>query len=185
MLRNTESSYGFVSKFFHWTIFTLIVFMFGLGWYMTGLELSPRKLDIYFFHKSLGILILTLVFLRLLWRVINISPLLPETTPIYQKLAAHGAHWLLYLLMLAIPVSGWLMSSAKGFPVKVFGTFTLPDLIKPDNELGNKLAGLHEILGIVFLVILGLHIGAALYHHFILKDDILTRMLPWKKRTKK
>jgi cytochrome b561 len=116
--------------------------------------------------------------LRLLWRLTHRPPALPASMPKLMQFAAHAGHLLLYVLMIAIPLSGWLMSSAKGFQTVYFGVLPIPDLLDKNKEIGDLLALVHKSLNLLFVAVLAGHIGAALKHHFIDKDDILTRMLP-------
>lgn len=162
----------------HWLIFLAIAGTFALGVYMHELPLSPNKLKLYSWHKWAGISIFLLVLIRLAWRLTHPAPALPETMPALLKKAAHGAHWLLYALMIAIPVSGWLMSSAKGFQTVWFGLVPLPDLLPKDKALGDALTEVHEALNFTLLGMVILHAAAALKHHFIDRDTVLTRMLP-------
>jgi cytochrome b561 len=118
------------------------------------------------------------VWLRLFWRVTHRPPALPANMPKTMQLAAHAGHLLLYVLMIAIPLSGWLMSSAKGFQTVWFGVMPIPDLIGKHKETGDLLQTLHMGLNLLFAAVIAGHIGAALKHHFIDKDDILKRMLP-------
>jgi cytochrome b561 len=180
MLKNTPHSYGSVAKCFHWTIFALIVALLTVGFLMTDMSNSPDKFKIYGLHKSIGIMVLTLALLRLGWKLINSSPLLPNTLTPLEKLAAKAGHALLYVLILAMPLSGWLMSSAGGFPVSVFGLFTLPDLIAPDKEWSKFFRETHEWLAYAIIIMVSLHALAALLHHYYYKDNVLTRMLPGK-----
>ncbi len=163
----------------HWLIALLLLVLFCVGLYMHDLPLSPQKLKIYSWHKWAGVTIFLLVLLRLGWRLSHRPPALPEAMPGWQKIAAHGLHHLLYLLMLAIPLSGWLMSSAKGFQTVWFGVLPLPDLLGKDKELGDALQVLHMSLNFGFAALVVAHAGAAIKHHLIDKDDILTRMLPF------
>ncbi|WP_412481205.1 cytochrome b [Azonexus sp. IMCC34839] len=159
----------------------MAILLFGLlalGFYMHDLPLSPEKLQLYSWHKWAGVTAFLLVLVRLAWRVTHRPPALPDSMPKTMQLAAHAGHLGLYLLMLAIPLSGWLMSSAKGFQTVWFGVLPIPDLLDKNKELGDLLQQLHMLLNLAFIAILAGHIGAALKHHFIDKDDILTRMLP-------
>ncbi len=156
----------------------LIFGLLALGFYMHDLPLSPEKLQYYSWHKWAGVTVFFLAWLRLAWRVGHSPPALPAAMPRLLQLAAHGAHGLLYVLMLAIPLSGWLMSSAKGFQTVWFGVLPLPDLVSKDKELGVLLAQVHFSLNLLLVVLLAGHIGAALKHHLVDKDDILRRMLP-------
>lgn len=162
----------------HWLMAVLILGMFGVGLYMTGLPLSPTKLQIYSWHKWAGVTAFLLVLLRIVWRATHRPPALPAAMPRWQQLAAHGGHALLYLLMVAIPLTGWLMSSAKGFQTVYFGVLPIPDLLAKDKELGDLLRDVHATLNFLMIAIVAGHVGAALKHHFIDRDDILTRMAP-------
>jgi len=160
----------------HWLIVLMLIGAFALGWYMTDLKISPAKLQYYAWHKWLGITILGLVVLRLLWRVTHKPPPLPLATPRWQVLAAGAGHWTLYLLLLAIPLSGWAHSSAAGFPVVYFGWLQLPDWLPKDKALAHQMEELHEMLTTALLVVVAAHVLAALKHHFIDRDGLLHRM---------
>lgn len=162
----------------HWAIALLIAAVLPLGLYMSDLPLSPDKLRLYNYHKWIGITVLTLAVLRLGWRISHQPPALPTSMGNWEKIAAHSMHYLLYVLIFAVPLSGWLMSSAKGFQTVWFGVLPLPDLIGKDKELGKILTEIHEVLNFTMLGLIVAHAGAALKHHFITRDDILTRMLP-------
>jgi cytochrome b561 len=170
--------YTKTAKSLHWLMAILLFGLLALGFYMSDLPLSPEKLKYYSWHKWAGVTAFLLVLVRLGWRVTHIPPALPTTMPKLMQFAAHAGHLALYGLMLAIPLSGWLMSSAKGFQTVWFGVLPIPDLLAKNKELGDLLKEVHESLNILFIITLAGHIGAALKHHFIDKDDILTRMLP-------
>ena len=174
-----KNSYTKTAKGLHWLMAILLFGLLALGFYMHDLPLSPEKLKLYSWHKWAGVTAFLLVLVRLGWRVTHIPPALPESMPKLMQLAAHAGHLALYGLMLAIPLSGWLMSSAKGFQTVWFGVLPIPDLLDKNKELGDLLKTVHQSLNILFIVTLAGHIGAALKHHFIDKDDILTRMLPY------
>src|SRR3546814_127874 len=130
-------------------------------------------------HKWAGVSLLVLIVVRLAWRMSHKAPEFPLAMKPMARLAAHAAHWLLYALMLAIPLSGWLMSSAQGFQVVWFGVMPLPDLVSKNVTLGAVLKDVHMVLNYtLFVVVIG-HVGAALQHHFIKKDTVMTRMLPF------
>jgi cytochrome b561 len=170
--------YTSTAKVLHWLMAILLFGLLALGFYMSDLPLSPDKLKFYSWHKWAGVSAFLLVAFRLLWRVGHRPPALPDSMPKFMQFAAHAGHLALYGLMIAIPLSGWLMSSAKGFQTVYFGILPIPDLLDKNKELGNLLATVHESLNFLFVAVLLGHIGAALKHHFIDKDDILTRMLP-------
>jgi len=163
----------------HWAIALLIFIAFPLGLYMHDLHLSPLKLKLYSWHKWIGITVFLLVVLRVLWRTTHRPPALPDIAQ-WQRIASHITHMLLYALMIAVPLSGWLMSSAKGFQTVWFGVLPIPDLIDKDRELGKQLATVHALLNYTMLVLVATHIAAALKHHFIDRDSVLRRMLPFQ-----
>ncbi len=162
----------------HWLIGLAILVSLGVGLYMVDLSLSPTKLRLYSWHKWAGVTIFALVLIRCLWRITHAAPPLPDAMPPWQRIAAEGTHYVLYALMIAIPLTGWLMSSAKGFQTVYFAVLPIPDLLNKNAELGETLNLLHRYLNYLMIAIVGAHIGAALKHHFIDKDDILRRMLP-------
>lgn len=168
----------------HWLIALLIVISFGVGLYMVDLKLSPTKLKIYSYHKWVGVSIFALVVIRLLWRATHRTPALPNDMPDWQRRFAEAMHWFLYLLILVIPISGWLMSSAKGFQTVVFGVLPIPDLIGKDKELGDTLAQVHAVLNYLMAGLVVIHAAAAIKHHFVDRDDVLARMLPFLNRTR-
>ncbi len=171
-------SYTSVAKLLHWIMALMIFGLIGLGLYMEGLPFSPDKLKYYSWHKWAGVTVFVLVLARLAWRARHRPPALPTTMSPLMRAAAHGGHAALYLLMVAIPLTGWLMSSAKGVPTVWFGVLPIPDLLDKNEDLGDLLQATHKYLNWVFIATLLAHIGAAFKHHLVDKDDILTRMLP-------
>lgn len=171
---NTRSQFGIVSKILHWFMAFLIIGMLIIGFYMSSLPLGTIKLELYGWHKEFGILVLFLVLVRLLWRIKNVDPELN----IYwlERLAARSMHWALYILMFAMPLTGWLLTSAAGLAPSFFGLFSLPLLISPDRDKMMVLWIVHEWLAYGLIAALCIHTAAALKHHFIDKDDILRRM---------
>lgn len=185
MLRNTATGYGLVSIAFHWVMVLLILSLFGLGLYMTGLPQTDQEtFALYQLHKSLGFTVLALVAVRLLWRLANPSPRLPSGMPVWERAGAHASHFVLYLLMFAIPLSGWLMVSASpwGIPTVLYGVLHVPHLPVPA-VLGDKAAAeatlksVHEILAWGVIALAAFHAAAAIKHHLISRDDTLRRMV--------
>ena len=180
MDENPESTYTGTAKILHWLMALLLFAMLGLGFYMSDLPLSPQKLQLYSWHKWAGVSAFLLLVIRLAWRLTHQPPALPIQTPKIQQWAAHLGHGALYVLMLVIPLSGWLMSSAKGFQTVWFGVLAIPDLLEKNKELGAVLAEVHELLNIILILVLLIHIAAAIKHHVLDKDNTLRRMLPSK-----
>lgn len=178
-LRNTQDEYGAVAKGFHWAVALLVIGVICAGLYMVNLDLSPAKLQIYALHKSVGITILVLVALRLVWRFSNAHPAALPTHRPWEKILARIVHALLYLSLFLMPLSGWVMSSAKGFSVSVFDLFTLPDLVRPDEALAKQAVLVHKTVAYTLIVMIGLHLAGALKHHVIDRDKTLRRMLPF------
>jgi cytochrome b561 len=168
----------------HWLVTFLILAAFPLGLTMGDLALSPFKLKLISYHKWLGVTLFLLAAARLAWRATHTPPPLPAAMPTWQQYAAHGLHHLLYVLLFAIPLSGWLMSSAKGFQTVYLGVLPLPDLIGKDKALGDVLKEIHRLLNYGMLALVIAHVGAALKHHFIDRDGILARMLPFLDKEK-
>jgi cytochrome b561 len=166
----------------HWLIALGIAGTFSLGLYMHELPLSPEKLRLYSWHKWVGVTLFMLVCLRLAWRLLNPPPELPDSMPGWLRLAAHGGHYLLYFLMFAVPLSGWLMSSAKGFQTVWFGVLPLPDLVAKDKALGEQLELAHKALNFFMAFVVVGHVVATFKHHYLDRDDVLTRMLPKRQR---
>lgn len=176
--RNTLQSYGITAKSFHWLMALLVIGMLCVGFYMDGMEMGPDKIQLFGLHKSTGALILGLATLRLLWRWMNPVPALPAGIPFWQRAGAHLSHYGLYALLFAMPLIGWAMSSAAGFPVSVYGWFTLPNIVPVDPDMVKLCKRLHYYGAVAFIALISLHVLAALFHHFIRKDDVLRRMLP-------
>ena len=175
--RNSNVHYGNISRTLHWLMVVLILFMLCLGW---SLDLIPKewKPVAMSVHKSLGISTFLLVIFRLVWRWNNAQPQLPQSLPSWQKIISVGIHYLLYMLLLAMPLSGWAMSSAFSKPLMFLGILQLPDLVPVDRELGKSFKELHDTLGYLLAATITLHAAAAFYHHFIRKDGALLRMWP-------
>lgn len=170
--------YSTSSIVLHWLIAILIVAAFAMGWYMTDLRISPTKLKLYSWHKWLGVTIFGLVAFRLLFRFLKGVPSYPDTMQTWEKQVANVMHAALYGLMVAVPLSGYLYTYAAGFPVVYLGLVELPPLMSPNPEWKEFLKESHELLTTAMLVLVGLHLAAALKHHFINKDGVLQRMLP-------
>lgn len=171
----TARRYTTTAIVLHWLMALLIFAVLPLGLYMHDLKLSPTKLQLYSYHKWIGVTLLLLAVLRVLWRITHKPPAI--LMPRWQHLASSAVHFLLYGLFIAIPMSGWLMSSAKGVQTVWFGVLPLPDLIDKDKALGHLLGAVHESLSYTLLALVALHIAAALKHQLIDRDNLISRML--------
>ncbi len=176
MRSNAYSPFAIV---LHWLTAALIVGAAGLGLYMVELEFSPTKLKTYSWHKWVGVTIFLLTALRLAWRMVRPAPSPVPGMPRWQQRVAAGVHAALYVLLFAIPLSGWLMSSALGVPVVYLGIVRLPDLVSKSEPLAEVLKLLHWTLNCLLLAGVAVHASAALKHHFIDRDAVLRRMLPF------
>jgi cytochrome b561/polyisoprenoid-binding protein YceI len=179
-LRNTEQEYGTAAKGFHWLIAVLIITILAIGLIMVDMDRGPGKFALFRWHKSLGITVLGLAALRICWRLGSLQPLSLAAHAVWEKTLAGITHFLLYFCMVAMPLSGWLMSSAKGTKVSAWG-FALPDLIGQNRPLGQLLTTFHVYTAYGLIGLIGLHAAGALKHHVIDRDETLRRMLPFGK----
>jgi cytochrome b561 len=174
--------YGPVAIVFHWVLAAAILAALGVGLYMTDLPLSPQRLKLYNWHKWAGMAILVLSALRLLWRLGHRPPALPpaieRTMPAWQRAAHHATHHSLYLLFFAVPLAGWAYSSSAGFPIVWFGILPLPDFVPVDRPLSEVLKLVHRWLAYALAAGVFMHVGAAIWHHFVVRDGLLGRMWP-------
>lgn len=177
-IKNSKNRYGAMAILFHWTMAFLIIFLLAEGLYMVRLSVSLQKLKLFGWHKEYGILVLMMVCVRIGWRFCNVVPALPDEIPVWQKIAARTAHWAFYVFMFAMPLTGWLITSAAGLPVSFFGWVTFPDLIAPNTNLRIFFTEIHQWLAYGLIATICIHTGAALKHHFINKDNVLIGMLP-------
>jgi cytochrome b561 len=179
VIRNTRNSWGGPAKFLHWIVALLVLAQLALGWAAVSWRLSPLKLDLFVWHKSTGLLIFGLMVVRAAWRLANPPPALPDAIPAWEKRAAHVGHFLLYAILIAMPISGWIVNSAANIPFRIFWRVPLPDIVAPDKALADLAARVHLILFLGLSALLSLHIAAALRHHLVRRNAILTRMLPF------
>jgi cytochrome b561 len=181
-LSGRDASYTSTAIALHWLIALLIVCGFSLGWVMTDIPgFTPTKLKYFSWHKWIGVTVFALVIVRILWRATHAAPPLPSHMPTWQRGLAHLTHVLLYLLMVAIPVSGYLYSSAANVPVVYLGLVPLPRLIAPDAHLKEVLKSVHITLNYTLLALFVLHVLAALKHQLLDRDGLLSRMIPFLK----
>ncbi len=166
----------------HWVLGLALVALFCFGLYMTGLKFSPLRLKLYNWHKWAGIAVLALSTLRLLWRATHKPPVLPvtvtRTMPRWQRTAHHATHHALYLLFFAVPLIGWAYSSAAGFPIVFLGLWPLPDFVPVSPDLAEAIKPWHAFSAYTLAALVLVHVAAALKHHWIDRDGLLSRMLP-------
>jgi cytochrome b561 len=175
-----QAKYTPVAVGLHWVMAALILATWSIAIVVGDMPLSPARIAGFSWHKWIGTTVFFLVIVRLIWRATHPAPKLDIAVPAWQKKAMELTHLALYILMIAIPVIGWVMSSAKGYTVNYFGLFDLPDLVDQNKNLGHQLKEVHEWLANVLMVLVGLHILAAVKHHFIDKDGLLYRMSFWQ-----
>ncbi len=192
--RNTAERWGNIARILHWTIAVLIIGVFTAGLIMEDMANGPDKYWTFMMHKSFGLLVILLVICRLVWRLTNRKPRNLASIPWHMNVAAEITHWALYALMLAIPFSGWLVHSYANFPLNWFGIqglavprlASLPASMGSDevHELVENTGELHGALAWLLMIVVAVHVAAALYHHFIRKDAVLARMTPFIREPK-
>ncbi|WP_353860732.1 cytochrome b [Azospirillum formosense] len=180
--RPVKTRYDGMMLFLHWSVALLILVAFAIAQGRGLVPRGPERTALMDVHRSLGVLVLALVALRMVWRAVSPPPPMPADTAPLLLLAAKAGHFALYALMIAVPLAGVAMTQAHGHPVAFFGLFALPTLVAENHGFGDTLEKLHELLGTAIIVLAGLHAGAALIHHYVLKDGTLSRMLPWGNR---
>lgn len=171
------AEYGSVSKTLHWLIALLAFSQLAMGKFF---EVEPDESgSLFTWHASFGLMVLALMLVRLVWRLTHAVPELPPTTPVWQQRVARSIHWAFYAVLISLPLSGWMLTSAEGEAVTFLGWVPVPALPVPGGEASEDLIEeVHELLGNVLLVLAGIHVLAGLKHHFIDRDDVLRRMLP-------
>lgn len=181
MLKNTQQNYGAVTKLLHWVTALLIIGLLAVGLYMDSMPASLEKLKLYNLHKSFGITVLMLFFVRLGWRIYTPAPDTLPSVKKHEARLAHTIHYFLYFAMLAMPFSGWLMSSAAGRVVEPFGLFALPHLTGESEALVKATKTFHFYFAWMIITAVSLHVLGAMKHFVIDKDKTLQRMLPFGK----
>jgi cytochrome b561 len=175
----TGPVYTQVARALHWITALAVLGMLGLGLWMTGLPLGFTKLYAYNWHKWIGLSVLVLTLGRLLWRWRHPPPPLPDSVVRWEAMLAPIAHWALLVLLLAMPISGWLENSAAGVSVVWFGYVPLPDLVPRDQGLSEALKTAHYIFSRLLIGVLVLHVGAVVHHDVLRRDGIFRRMWPF------
>ena len=180
MWKNSSDSYGNISKVLHWAMAIIIIGLMVVGLYMTGLDREdPSRRDLYHLHKAFGLMVIFLAIIRIGWIFISHPPQLPAGLKVWETKLAKSAKHLLYLLILVVPASGYVMSTLLGYPVDVFGLFEFPMLLDKNKDMGELFRSVHWIIAYIMIAILALHIAGALKHRLIDggEKDVLKRML--------
>jgi cytochrome b561 len=175
MLKNTTSSYGYITKLFHWLMALMFIAMFTVAYIMINISKSDFRYSLYDFHKATGLLLFGLVALRLSWRAINVQPTLATSVPRWQHQAARWNIAALYLLMFAMPITGFLTSTLGGHDISFYTIFTIAPLAQ-NKSLSEFFSQAHEILFYLLIIAFTFHVIGSFYHHYFLKDDVLKRM---------
>ncbi len=184
MLKSDAQRWGVVAKFFHWTTVVLILIQGTVGLIMVDLPKRPNVIPVYDFHKSLGMTIFALALLRLIWRAFDSRPRDPQTMPHWQGRVARAGHALLYVLIFAVPLSGYWFDSVSALrPLYFFGLFQVPHWFAANPDMKDIAAGTHEVLFWLLIAVAAGHALMALIHQYRNHDNLLRRMLPERRRT--
>jgi cytochrome b561 len=177
-MAGNPTQYGAPARFFHWTIALLIVVTVPCAWVMTHIGPGAAQNLLYVSHESIGLTVLGLAVLRLSWRLVDRPPPLPASVKPAQALAARLNHWFLYLLLFAMPATGYLLVVAGGYPLNFFALFDVPRLVEKREDLAALAEAAHLSLQFALYALVVLHVVAALHHHFVTRDGVLRRMWP-------
>jgi cytochrome b561 len=172
-----QLNYGATAKVFHWLIVALLMVQYPIGWLMPDIHPGMKPGDAMMFHVSFGIMILVFIVIRFVWRITH--PVAPDSSlPVWQWLTSEAAHWLLYALVLATTLSGWLLASQRGWSISLFFLVPLPMLTSQSSPIAGSIGGWHGAMEWALLVVIGVHVAAAMAHIYIYRDGIMQRMLP-------
>jgi cytochrome b561 len=174
----TPSAYNAVAKCLHWLIVVMLVVQFAVAWTMPDVDKDTKPVDLIAWHMSIGAFILLVMVLRLGWRAISAVPPAPADLPVSLRRLSRTTHFLLYGVLIVLPLLGWINANARGWTVKLFGAIPLPGLVRSGSDWGDAIGDVHMVVAYGLLAVVGLHVAGALYHHFILRDGLLRRMLP-------
>lgn len=181
-MAKTVTAYSSGSKFFHWFIAVIVILMLSGSYFLDDVPEQFKSIA-FMYHKSFGLTVLAFMIFRVLWIIHTGKPALPSTVPAWQRGGAHVVQYSLYLLLFLMPLAGWAMSVAADRIPVFFGLFPIPmPFITPDKALAGFMKECHNTMAWMIIVLLILHIAGAMKHHFIDKDIVLRRMLPWGKK---
>jgi cytochrome b561 len=177
MIDTTVPGYTLTARILHWITAALVLIMVPIGVAMANADFGGAQDTLYHLHRSIGVLLLPIVVIRLIYRLRNPAPPLPADIPWIQQLAAHMTHWGLYTLLIVQPVVGWIATSAYRAPILFFWLFEVPPIWPVDQAFSERMFAVHRLIGIAIVLLVCAHVGAALFHHFIRKDRVLMRMV--------
>ena len=178
MLKNSSTGYGWMAIVLHWSMALFILALFFLGLYMTSLTYyDPPYRVTFFWHESLGMLVLLLLIFRYLWRIMNVLPEYETSLPVWQENSARLAHWLFYILIAVVCVSGYLISTAEGQPVNIWNLINVPAVSSFEAGFANTVGIIHWYAAIILMALTVVHTLAALFHHIVLKDNVLISII--------
>jgi cytochrome b561 len=170
-------NYTPTARLLHWLTAALVVTMIVVGIVMTNMGDGPTKDFLYHLHRSVGLVVLVVVLVRLVYRLTHPVPPLPADFPDILKLAARANHWAFYVLLIIQPLIGWIATSAYRAPIRFFWLFEVPPIWPENRALSEQLFAVHAVIGVTLAVLIAIHVAAALYHHFIRRDEVLLRMV--------
>lgn len=178
MKSGAPASYNLIAQLLHWLTVGLLVAQFAVAWTMPEVHRDTKPIDLIAWHLSIGLTILLVVLIRAGWRAVSAVPPPPDDLPNVLRLLSRTTHFLLYAILVVLPVLGWINANARGWDVRLFGQLKLPALVATGTPWARGMGDIHMDLAIVLLVVVGLHVLGALYHQFILRDGLVGRMLP-------
>ena len=170
-------AYTPVARVLHWLTAVLVLSLLPIGFTMTHLDEGPLQDSLYHLHESIAATLIPVIVIRLIYRVTHKPVPLPAEIPALQRLGAETVHWLLYALLVAQTIVGWIGASAYGAPITIFGLLNLPPIWPKDSDFSEDVLLVHDVIGYSIAVLACAHIGAALFHHFVQKDRVLLRMV--------
>ena len=178
MIRNTTTGWGSLSRWFHWVLAIAIIGMIGFGWWMNHMPARPDRFFYRSIHADIGYLVLLFTVFRLVWRIVNPTPVLPAGTPVWQRIAAGISHGALYLVVILVAMLGWAHSGARTPDYSdFFGLFHIPQFTSPDREAAHAYEDRHILFAYVLLALIAVHVIAAAWHHYIRRDRVAARMM--------
>ena len=171
-----DGAYGAVARLLHWVIVLLVALLFVVGWIMPDVRHDTRPVGLIAWHLGIGATLLAAMAIRIAWRITHRPP--PHTLSPALAAASRGTHFLLYLALVAVPLLGWANASSRGWPVKLFGAAPLPALTSAGSQSGHVAGDVHGALAWALFALIAIHVAAALFHRYVLKDRVMQRMMP-------